>query len=75
MYKNKKAGKLGIIITIIVLIALVILTNTDNSNLSYIENITSKLVMPIQNGLTYLKNKIGKNNTFFTDINRLKEEN
>lgn len=75
MYKNKKAGKLGIIITIIVLITLVILTNTDNSNLSYIENITSKLVMPIQNGLTYLKNKIGKNNTFFTDINRLKEEN
>lgn len=75
MYKNKNTGKLGIIITIIVLIFLVILTNTDNSNLSYIENATSKLIMPIQNGLTYLKNKISKNNTFFTDINNLKQEN
>ena len=31
--------------------------------------------MPIQNGLTYLKNKMSGNNTFFTDINNLKEEN
>ena len=31
--------------------------------------------MPIQNGLTYLKNKISGNSTFFTDINKLKEEN
>ena len=31
--------------------------------------------MPIQNGLTYLKNKISGNNTFFTDINNLKVEN
>ena len=31
--------------------------------------------MPIQNGLTYLKNKISGNGTFFTDINHLKEEN
>lgn len=31
--------------------------------------------MPIQNGLTYLKNGLAKNNSFFTDINNLKEEN
>ena len=31
--------------------------------------------MPIQNGLTYLKNKINGNSTFFTDISNLKEEN
>ena len=31
--------------------------------------------MPIQNGLTYLKNKISGNNTFFTDINNLQAEN
>ena len=31
--------------------------------------------MPIQNGLTYLKNKISGNTTFFTDISNLKEEN
>ena len=31
--------------------------------------------MPIQNGLTYLKNKISGNSTFFTDINNLQNEN
>ena len=31
--------------------------------------------MPIQNGLTYLKNKLSGNDVFFTDINNLKEEN
>ena len=31
--------------------------------------------MPIQNGLTYLKNWITGNNDFFTDISKLKEEN
>ncbi len=31
--------------------------------------------MPIQNGLTYLKNKVQGNDTFFTDINNLKQEN
>ena len=33
------------------------------------------MVMPIQNGLTYLKNKIFHNDVFFQDINRLQEEN
>ena len=31
--------------------------------------------MPVQNGLTYLKNKLSGNDSFFTDINRLQEEN
>ena len=35
----------------------------------------NKLVMPIQNGLTYLKNKINGNDTFFADISNLKQEN
>ena len=34
------------------------LTNTDNNNLTAFENATSKLITPIQNGLTHLKNKI-----------------
>ena len=51
------------------------LTNTQNSNLSYIENIADKLVNPIQNGLTFLKNKIHSNNSFFTNINDLQNEN
>ena len=75
MYNKKKSGILGIVLTIIVLIMLVILTNIENTNLSYVENLASKLVVPIQNGLTYLKNKINGNSTFFTDINDLKNEN
>ena len=75
MYKNKKNGIIGIIITIIILIFLIILTNTENSNLSYIENIADKLVNPIQNGLTFLKNKLHSNNSFFDNINNLQNEN
>ena len=74
MHRNKKAGIIGIIITIIILILIVIFSNNDKE-VSFFENAASKLVMPIQNGLTYLKNKISGNNTFFTDINNLKQEN
>lgn len=75
MYRNKKAGIVGIIITILILIALVFLSNMEMGKFSYVGNAFSNLVMPIQNGLTYLKNKLAGNNTFFTDITNLKEEN
>lgn len=75
MYKKKKYGIVGIIITIIILIILFTLTNTENSNLSYIENLANKLVMPIQNGMTYLKNKINGNSSFFVNVDTLKQEN
>lgn len=74
MYRNKRSGMIGIIITIIILILIVIFSN-GNKNTSIFENVASNLVMPIQNGLTYLKNKVAGNNTFFTDINNLKTEN
>lgn len=74
MYRNKKGGIIGIIITIIILILIVIFSNGDKDS-SFFENVASNLVMPIQNGLTYLKNKIQGNDTFFTDINNLKQEN
>ena len=74
MYKNKKAEIAGIVITIIILILIVVFSNAD-SETSFLENAASKLVMPVQNGLTYLKNRISGNSTFFTDINNLKEEN
>lgn len=74
MYK-KKTSIVGIIITIVILILLVFLSNMNVENLSYIENVVTAIVMPIQNGLTYLKNKITGNNTFFTDISKLEQEN
>ena len=74
MYRNHKTGILGIVITIILLILIVVFSNGEN-NASFFENVASKLVMPVQNGLTYLKNKISGNDTFLTDINKLKEEN
>lgn len=74
MYK-KKTGIVGIIITIIILVILVFVSNMNLDQLSYLENAVSTVVMPIQNGLTYLKNKITGNHTFFADINKLQEEN
>ena len=75
MHKSNKTGIIGVIITIIILTMLVIVTNINTSQFSYIEGIANKFVMPIQNGLTYLKNKINGNSSFFEDINNLKEEN
>lgn len=74
MYRTKKGGLVGIIITIIILILIVVFSNIE-TNTSFFENVANKLIMPVQNGLTYLKNKISGNSTFFTDINNLKQEN
>lgn len=75
MYKNKKNGIIGIVITIIILIVVVILSNMNIENFSHIGNALSSLVMPVQNGIVYIKNKITGNNTFFSDITILKQEN
>lgn len=75
MYKKKYSNMLGTVITIVILILLVILTNVDMKNLSYIESLTSSIIMPIQNGFTMLKNKITGNKTFFADLDALKAEN
>lgn len=73
--KKKKGGLLGIIVTIILLILLVFLSNTDTQKLSYIESAVNTIIMPIQNGLTYLKNRIAGNEDFFTSVSALKQEN
>lgn len=75
MYNHKKSGILGIIITIVILVILVIVTNIETSKLYNIENIASKIISPIQNGIAYLQNKISGNNSFFADMNQLKQEN
>ncbi len=74
MYK-KKTGIIGIIVTIIILILLVFLSNLKSDSISYIENAFSKVVMPIQTGYTYLKNKVTGNTNFFTNMDNLKTEN
>lgn len=75
MYTKKRYGIIGTIVTIIIIILLVVLTNIQNSNLSFFENAANKIVMPIQNGLTYLKNKVNGNSSFFENVGNLKEEN
>lgn len=75
MYKSKKTSIIGIILTIILLTTLVVCTNIDTNKFSYAEGIANKLIIPIQTGMTYLKNKILKNNVFFSDISNLKNEN
>lgn len=75
MYRNQKTGIVGIIITIILLIILVVLSNINVEKFSYVESTASKLVMPIQNGLVFLKNKLEGNSSFFTDLSNLREEN
>ena len=74
MYKDKKKGVLGIILTIVILFLLVIVSNSGGEN-SIIEEVGSKIIMPFQNGFTFLMNKICGNDAFFADVDRLKEEN
>lgn len=75
MNRNNEAGILGVIITIALLIILVVLSNVNIEKLSYIESAISKIVTPIQNGVTMLKNKVQGNNDFFTNVANLKKEN
>ncbi len=74
MNRNKQVGIVGVVITIIILIIIVIFSNGDSGS-SIFENAVSNIVMPIQNGLTYLKNQLSGNDVFFADINNLKTEN
>lgn len=72
---KKKTGIVGIVITIILLIILVFLSNLNLNNFSHIENVFSHIIMPIQSGITYLKNKIIGNDEYFTTMDYLKQEN
>ena len=75
MERKNRNGLIGIIVTIIILIILVIFTNSKSSEISIIENIATIIISPIENGLTYLKNKINNNDSFFENIEELKKEN
>lgn len=75
MGRSRKGEIIGVIITIILLVLLVIFTNTKSADISIIENIANTFVVPIENGLTYLKNGINNNDNFFENVNQLKSEN
>lgn len=75
MYKSKKNNIIGIVITSIVLVAIVLVTNINLEKISFIEKASNTIIMPIQNALTYLKNKINRNEGFFQEIDGLKTEN
>ena len=72
---RKKSGIAGIIITIILLIILVFVSNLDINQFSYIGNAFNRFIMPIQSGITFLKNKLAGNEQFFATMDSLKEEN
>lgn len=72
---RKKTNIIGVIITIIILIFLVFISNLKIEKFSYIENAFSNVIMPIENGIKYLKNKISGNSSFFANIDTLKKEN
>lgn len=72
---KKKTGIAGIVITSILLIVLVFISNLKLNKLSHIENVFSNLIMPIQSGITYLRNKLSGNDNYFATMDYLKEEN
>lgn len=75
MYKTKHAGVVATVITIIVLTLLVFLTNVNIKHLSYFQSLSTVIIKPVQNGFTYIKNKLTGNDAFFTDLDTLRTEN
>ena len=75
MKRSKQTQFLGGIITIIILIFLIILSNVDTSEKSFFDSLGSKLINPIQISITRVRNKIKKNQEYFTDLESLKNEN
>lgn len=75
MNKHKKKKILGMVITILIFLILLLATNIETKDISFLEQFTNKIVLPVQNGLVYLKNKISNNTTFFESIDMLQKEN
>lgn len=75
MNRNKQTEILGGILTAIILILLIFLSNVEVNKLSYLETVASKITSPIQRIFTDLKNKIQKNDAYFSEMNSIIEEN
>lgn len=75
MSKNRKSTVVGIIITSLILIFLVVISNAKIEKISQIGNPFTGFVNNIQNGMVYLKNKIAGNQSFFINVDEVKQEN
>jgi len=74
MRKNS-TNTIGVALTIIVLVILITFTNNSTKDTSFVEKFTNIIVMPVQNGITFLKNKFSNNTIFFDDLETLKAQN
>lgn len=72
---KRKTGIIGIAVTVILLIILVFVSNLSLNKFSHFENAISKLIMPVQSGITYLKQRLTGNDNYFATMDYLKEEN
>ena len=75
MNKNKKNTVIGIIITSLILIFLVVISNSKAETWSELANPFTSFVNGIQNGMVFLKNKVAGNDSFFTNVEEMKQEN
>ncbi|MBO5141917.1 MAG: rod shape-determining protein MreC [Clostridia bacterium] len=73
--KNKFLKKFLLGILIIILFLCIGLTNGKNRNVSVVEGILSGIITIPQKGFKYIENWFDGNELFFSDIEKLKEEN
>lgn len=74
MYKEKKSGKIGIIITIVILICLVIFTNLENNIIDKIVSPFTKGTRAIQCAYTSIVNKMTKDEEYFSSLESVKDQ-
>lgn len=75
MNRNKQTEILGGIFTAIILILLIFLSNIELNKVSYLENVASSIVNPIQRIMMDLKNKIQGNSAYFSNMDIIIAEN
>jgi len=72
---NTFIKKIIVFIGIVILFLLIGLTNGKNRNVSAVENLLSSIITIPLNGFNYIENWIEGNELFFSDIEKIKEEN
>jgi rod shape-determining protein MreC len=74
-FKEEILKKVLVCFAIIVLFLCIGLTNGQNRNVSAVESFFNGIIMIPQNGYKYLENLMAGNDLFFSDIDKLKQEN